>query len=240
MVVKRYELHPQGDVLFRLSCPTKDKKSDGKETSISTDTTTQSLASMSLESSSDGVAKDVNEKCFLVSSAHLSLASKVFSAMLQAGGFKEGETLRSAGYVEISLPDDDPDAFELLMNIIHNKSWLLPRRLDFKALVNLSILADKYQMAKTLVFYVDTWVDLLRPLRPDAFTDELAPWLSLSCTFDLAADFKHLTRIAIVESRHKKLPFNFGSWNSGSWSLDSWEGVALPLPFGLIGTYAAW
>lgn len=239
MAVK-YELHPQGDVLFRLQCRTKDEESDSENESANTDTTTQSvtksLSSMGLENSLNEVTKDVNEKCFLVSSAHLSLASKVFSAMLQAGGFNEGETLRSAGYVEISLPDDDPDAFELLMNIVHNKSWLLPRHLDLKALVGLSILADKYQMEKALVFYVDTWIELLRPTRPITFTDQLAPWLSLSCTFDLAIDFKYLTRIAILESGRPKIAMFRGL----CWKLDRWEGLALPLPYGLIGRCIAW
>lgn len=54
----------------------------------------------------------------LVSSRHLMLASPVFKAMLQHSNFKEGEELHSTGKVSIPLPDDDPDAFKILLDII--------------------------------------------------------------------------------------------------------------------------
>jgi hypothetical protein len=54
----------------------------------------------------------------LVSSRHLMLASPVFKAMLQHSNFKEGEELHSTGKVEVPLPDDDPDAFKILLDII--------------------------------------------------------------------------------------------------------------------------
>lgn len=54
----------------------------------------------------------------LVSSRHLMLASPVFKAMLQHSNFKEGDELHSTGSVEVPLPDDDPDAFKILLDII--------------------------------------------------------------------------------------------------------------------------
>jgi hypothetical protein len=54
----------------------------------------------------------------LVSSRHLMLASPVFKAMLQHSNFKEGEELQTNGKVSVPLPDDDPDAFKILLDII--------------------------------------------------------------------------------------------------------------------------
>ena len=55
---------------------------------------------------------------FPVSSNHLRLASPVFKALLQTG-FIEGDQLRANGSLELTLPDDDPDAMLVLLNIIH-------------------------------------------------------------------------------------------------------------------------
>jgi hypothetical protein len=57
----------------------------------------------------------------LVSSKHMILASSVFAAMLKVD-YKEGSTLESKGKVEISLPDEEPDLFAILLNIIHGRT----------------------------------------------------------------------------------------------------------------------
>jgi hypothetical protein len=61
----------------------------------------------------------------LVSSRHLMLVSPVFKAMLQHSNFKEGNELQTNGKVEVPLPDDDPDAFKILLDIIQcvKYSW---------------------------------------------------------------------------------------------------------------------
>jgi hypothetical protein len=60
----------------------------------------------------------------LVSSRHLMLASPVFKAMLQHSNFKEGQELHVNGKVEIPLPDDDPEAFKILLDIIQYVEFL--------------------------------------------------------------------------------------------------------------------
>jgi hypothetical protein len=61
----------------------------------------------------------------LVSSRHLMLASPVFKAMLQYSNFKEGEELHANGRAEVPMPDDDPVAFKILLDIIQyvKYSW---------------------------------------------------------------------------------------------------------------------
>jgi hypothetical protein len=59
-----------------------------------------------------------------VSSRHMILASRSFRDMPGNDNFEEGQTLRSEGKVNV-LPKDDPDAFIVLLNVIHGRTrWL--------------------------------------------------------------------------------------------------------------------
>jgi hypothetical protein len=91
---------PNGDItLIMNSRPEHDRTSEGGGTPA------ESGAESTLVQ--ENVGLDVR---MLVSSRHLILASSVFEAMLQ-DRFKEGQALRSTGYLELPLPDDDPVAF---------------------------------------------------------------------------------------------------------------------------------
>ncbi|KAL8907443.1 MAG: hypothetical protein Q9207_001413 [Kuettlingeria erythrocarpa] len=56
-----------------------------------------------------------------VSPKHLILASPVFKRMLQIS-FKEGQQLSSQGHTELPLPDDNPAALLVLLNLIHGNT----------------------------------------------------------------------------------------------------------------------
>lgn len=71
------------------------------------------------------------------------LSSPVFKAMFQPG-FLEGGLLRSRDQAEVELPDDNPEAFEILMNVLHGRSRQVPDRIGFALLADLAVLADKY------------------------------------------------------------------------------------------------
>jgi len=71
------------------------------------------------------------------------LASPVFTAMLKVD-YKEGSTLEQKGMVEIVLPDEEPDSFNILLNIIHGRTKKVPRRIDLVQLTKLSTLVGKH------------------------------------------------------------------------------------------------
>lgn len=96
-----------------------------------------------------------------VSSKHLMLASPVFKAMFKPDLCLEGELLKSRDLAEVDLPDDDPEPFELLMNILHGRSRQVPQYISFDTLTNLSILADKYQILEPLEIYLRLWLPTL-------------------------------------------------------------------------------
>jgi hypothetical protein len=99
----------------------------------------------------DGSDQDISDGGFrmLVSSKHLILASPVFKVMLQ-DCFKEGQTLRSGGFLDLLLPDDDPAAFCILLDIIHGRNRKVPREIDMGLLAGITILVDKYQLQEVV------------------------------------------------------------------------------------------
>ena len=75
----------------------------------------------------------------------MTLASSVFKAMLN-GHFMEGRLLAEMGMVEVPLPDDDPTAFTILLDIIHGRGSRVPRKLNLTLLTDIAVLVDKYRL----------------------------------------------------------------------------------------------
>ena len=154
----------------------------------------------------------------LVSSRHLILASSVFGAMLQ-DSFNEGQILRSAGYLELPLPDDDPVVFSILLDVIHGHTRKVPRTIDFKLLIQISILVDKYQLQEVVEVFSDGWIQGLSRRVPARLTADLIHWLYIFWVFGQSDKFKLVTRIMERES--------VGT----TWTED------LPIPPAVLGTF---
>lgn len=88
----------------------------------------------------------------------MTLASRVFDAMLSDARFKEGAELITRGKVEIELPDDDPVAFSIMAQVIHGRNRSVTRNVTFTMLLNLAILVDKYQMHDALGYISEHWI----------------------------------------------------------------------------------
>ncbi|KAF4629278.1 hypothetical protein G7Y89_g8875 [Cudoniella acicularis] len=86
-----------------------------------------------------------------VSAKHMMFASPCFKAMLDKDKFREGSTLRSEGTVQISFPDDNPDAFLILLLIIHGVTKKVLRNITVDKFAKLAILVDKYHESQTLI-----------------------------------------------------------------------------------------
>jgi hypothetical protein len=130
----------------------------------------------------------------LVSSKHMILASSVFAAMLKVD-YKEGSMLKSKGKVEILLPDDDPEAYTILLNIIHGFPRKVPQQIDLLLLKKLSILVDKYQMQEVVAVFAQIWIEALEVNIPKALTSDLLSWLCISWVFGDDRVFKQVTGI---------------------------------------------
>ncbi|TGZ82638.1 hypothetical protein EX30DRAFT_193564 [Ascodesmis nigricans] len=92
---------------------------------------------------------------FLVASKCLTLASPVFSAMLH-GHFLEASSLSTTGSVTISV-DDDPEILCIIFNILHYRHRQVPSSLTSAQLLELAVVADKYDLADAIHPAYLTW-----------------------------------------------------------------------------------
>lgn len=71
--------------------------------------------------------REIRVQC---SSKHLTLASSIFKALLSER-FKEGAVFRCTRTLTLPLPDDDPAALLISLNIIHWQTKEIPLEVDF-------------------------------------------------------------------------------------------------------------
>jgi hypothetical protein len=105
----------------------------------------------------------------LVSSRHMILGSPIFKAMLQPSNFKEGRELSASGKVEVGLPDDDANAFRIVLDIIHDHNRRVPKQISLELITRISTLVDKYQMVEAVEPFSDVWIEGLRSGLPTAY-----------------------------------------------------------------------
>ncbi|TGO12265.1 hypothetical protein BTUL_0091g00090 [Botrytis tulipae] len=141
----------------------------------------------------------------LVSSKHLILASPVFDAMIGDARFKEGAELLACGKVEIKLPDDDPDAFAIVANVIHHRNKMVPEEISFQSFVKVAIITEKYQISGAMRWVSKEWFDNL-PYSIHNKLGNLYALIFTSVVFGNACVFERHTRRAILHSKG-----NFGA-----------------------------
>ncbi|PVH85234.1 hypothetical protein DL98DRAFT_409677 [Cadophora sp. DSE1049] len=151
-------------------------------------------------------ATEVSDVRMQVSSKHLAMASPVFKAML-AHGFAEGEALRTQGKVEIPLPDDDPEAMAVLLDIIHGRSRRVPREVSVTQLALLAIVIDKYHSHEVAEVYSDIWLHHFKDEYDDFIINDESDlsmqlmWLTISWVFGNNTIFNMATANLIREDK---------------------------------------
>lgn len=113
----------------------------------------------------------------IVCSRSVARASKPFRAMLY-GGFAESKPRNVDSDWTIPLPEDNPEAFATLMNIIHGHFKMVPRTVTRDQLYRITILTDKYNMTDVLQPWADKWVSPLVTTTPTASGDEALMWIA--------------------------------------------------------------
>ncbi|MCJ1383322.1 hypothetical protein MMC17_006435 [Xylographa soralifera] len=135
-----------------------------------------------------------------VSSKHLTLASRVFDSMLKPG-FSEGDKLRSQGHAALRLPEDNPAALLILLNLMHGRFKAVPRKVDLSMLTELATLVDKYELLEITEMFQGSWMEVLEKSITEEFNDDLLPWICISYVFKKAEIFQRVTRIAQMRSK---------------------------------------
>ncbi|KMP02016.1 hypothetical protein CIRG_02155 [Coccidioides immitis RMSCC 2394] len=133
-----------------------------------------------------------------VSSKHLSLASVVFKQMLQ-GKFWESATLQSTGCVEIPLPDNNPEALAILLNICHVQMSNVPRTVSQRTMAQIACLVNKYYFHEVILPFLDVWVDSMKPDNIGCLTSSaLVELMAIYCCFNRPDELRGITQEAIV------------------------------------------
>jgi hypothetical protein len=218
------ELHvidPDGDLLLLLSRPTEKKSEPSSENSDADEnpvsdvrhpenessvgrtasnaaTQDESLDTLSCSATEDAGEPDIDVH-MRVSSKHMMLASPVFKAMLQRGNFKEGLELSVRGSLSIPLPDDNPEAFLIILNIIHGRNRAVPRQLSISTMTNISVLVDKYQMVEAVEVFSCSWIEDLKIDLPESYQpherETVHQWVGISWVFGKRVEFKAMTQL---------------------------------------------
>jgi len=147
-------------------------------------------------SSSSGIAR------FRVNSIILCIASPVFRAMLGANSqFKERAALSArtstSEPLELSLPDDDPQALVVILRVIHLQYDWVPPSLDENQLYKVAITCDKYDMRQSLEVWLAKWVSPLVE-SPD-YPVSGDKWLFIAYAFARKDLFSRLTKDLILQ-----------------------------------------
>lgn len=175
--------------------------------------------SMHSDCSIPAVSISSEEVIIRASSRHLTLASPVFHAMLSRK-FSESNALSMTGSVEIPLPDDDPDAFLILLNILHGRIRKVPLTIDLETFTQISVLVDKYDILEPVELLASFWFDNLKSAIPERFTDDIPAWICICSVFDKPVEFLHATRLAMRQGK------------------GDLEATGLPIPPSISGTFS--
>ncbi|KMU88198.1 hypothetical protein CIHG_05369 [Coccidioides immitis H538.4] len=133
-----------------------------------------------------------------VSSKHLSLASVVFKQMLQ-GKFQESATLQSTGCVKIPLPDNNPEALAILLNICHVQMSNVPRTVSQRTMAQIACLVNKYYFHEVILPFLDVWVNSMKPDNIGCLTSSaLVELMAIYCCFNRPDELRGITQEAIV------------------------------------------
>ena len=128
-----------------------------------------------------------------VSSKALSLASKVFQAMLSPR-YAEGSTIRN-GIITVDMPEDDKEAMVTLCSVLHHRYEYANRsQTTTSSLSDLAIAADKYDCVSA----VSQWTgNHLSDLIQSAGTSLDYRLLYLTYAFDDYRRFQQVTRLLV-------------------------------------------
>lgn len=136
-----------------------------------------------------------------VSSRHLMLASPVFKRALNKDGFAESVRNEIDGFFHIQASDWDPEAFLIVLRILHGRNKQVPRKVSLDMLAKIAILEDYYTFGESLDVFTEIWVqELIKVSIPTVYCRDLVLWIWVAWLFDKDQQFKEATTTAIKQS----------------------------------------
>ncbi|KAF5253524.1 hypothetical protein FANTH_1595 [Fusarium anthophilum] len=135
----------------------------------------------------------------LVSGKHLELASPIFKTMV-TGPFAEGKA-DSSGFRLITASDWDPEAFNIVLTIMHGYNRDVPRSLSLEMLVKVAMIVNYYDCLESVELYTGIWLQALRPELPKVYGRDCILYLFISWVFSEPIIFQNMTQLALRHSQ---------------------------------------
>ena len=154
-----------------------------------------------------------------VSSRHLMLASSTFKRMLAQDGFAESVRNEVDGLYHIVAHDWDPEAFLIVLRIVHGRNKQVPREVTLEMLAKIAVLEDYYNFEESLDVFTEVWVQsLTKTSIPTIYCRDLVLWVWVAWIFDVEQQFTQATDTVIRQST------------------ESFQTLELPIPTRVSGT----
>lgn len=106
---------------------------------------------------------------FLVCSKTLSRSAPFWKRCLY-GPFKEAKPPDGQDWV-VKFPEDNPSGLRCLLLLVHGLGHKMPK-IDLQLAFEITVLTDKYYMTRCLWAVAKSWLDDLKPVRPDEGDDD--------------------------------------------------------------------
>ncbi|PNP78956.1 hypothetical protein FNYG_07821 [Fusarium nygamai] len=135
----------------------------------------------------------------LVSGKHLELASPIFKTMV-TGPFAEGKP-DSSGFRLITASDWDPEAFKIVLTIMHGYNRDVPRSLSLEMLVKVAMIVNYYDCLESVELYTDIWLEGLKSGLPTVYGRDCILCLFISWVFSEPVMFQNMTELALRHSQ---------------------------------------
>lgn len=144
-----------------------------------------------------GPDEDYILKCFIVASQVLRCQSRAFYASFcESYAFKGSINIRRARLLRPYEPgviflDDDPDALELILMALHHRYLELPQKIEFKVLVEVAAVCEKYMLHVPLAPLAAMWAE---PWKAKAFEKGYENWLLIAWVFGVDDMFVNISK----------------------------------------------
>lgn len=134
----------------------------------------------------------------LVSGKHLALASSYFQKML-AGPYIEGRAGHS-GLYQVKASDWDPEAFNIILTIIHGFHRHVPKSLSLEMLAKLAMIVDYYNCHESIELHADIWLANLESQLPTVYGRDCILGMVISWVFMQPDMFRKMAQLALRHS----------------------------------------
>ncbi|EFY94010.2 hypothetical protein MAA_10527 [Metarhizium robertsii ARSEF 23] len=98
-------------------------------------------------------------------------------------------------------PIFDRMAFEIVMNIIHGQTHLLPDKVTLDTLAHVAAITDDLQCHNAVKFVTDAWLERMQTSPPKEICPDLRKWILVASVLHQPDIFQSTTRLAIVQCR---------------------------------------